>query len=216
MVQTLISVFLAVVAVLALRRRYVRAAIAANYQNRRWWWERRKRDRDDLLEAAHDAVLRGKFRHRRPDESAWSYAKAFDRWVSQQLKTAPTVQWSKPFARAVWSPPLPKRPRRLTVRWSKSAVQAVPLFQLLKAPRNSTTPAPVSSGCAWSSAQYYWWAAEHGGLVHRAVVLMHDHDGSFVLRCDHDVLLEPIHVSQYPDGDGPVLTCVHCFGMART
>lgn len=196
-VPALIPALLAVVAVVALRRYYARETAARERETRRWWWERRKKDRDGLPDTARCVVAQGGFRARAPNESPWSYAKAFDRWTSKRLRMSPTAQWSKPYEQTPdplllpcqCRPRMPRAPRTLRGAFST----------------NVTT---------W--AQLYWWTTVHGELVHRVIVLRRDEGQTFVLRCDHDARVDPTLVDQHLDGEGPTLTCVRCFGMSRT
>lgn len=190
-------IIIAVVMLVVIHCLHRRESAKFSRECRRALWARHKRYRDDLLETARYMTARGEFRHRRANESPWLYAKAFDRWAAKQLKTQPSVRWGGPYDQT----PLPTLPR---------------LPRLPRWPRISQFMEERPDMDVWLSVQLCWWAAEHGGLVHRAVVLRHDHGESFVLRCDHDVLLEPTAVAQFPDGEGPVLTCLHCFGMPRT
>jgi hypothetical protein len=109
------------------------------------------------------------------------------------------AQWGKPYAQPIRPPRPPGLPGLFRIPHIPHILRGLPAARSIH-------------GTTWTTMQLYWWATEHAGLVHRVSVLKYDHSEAFVLRCDHDALLAPTMVDQFPVGTGPMLTCVRCLG----
>lgn len=187
-----------------------KARKALRETNAEYWWHSRKEDRDEILERAPEGVRRKRLRPKNPKEDLWTYAHVVKDYIDDECGLPHRgVPWAKPFL----------KDKRQAKR------SRFPLPRSLVTPRVGggntyfSGSHSVVNESTWSSivVTSFWWSVDRGGLIHRGAKLPLAKDAPplsvSVLACNTDVRIPDGELRQHVLGQGPVVTCLHCFRL---